>query len=127
MPAVKNVGEPCGRENRMPGSMGGGETSDSRQCRTTLGASRLPDQPPHLPRHHERGPAMDPNPELDHRPPWRSRCTSQTDCPTEPLAYTAKRTASACTEVGVVEPPRALDAFDAFLCVDEPSRGPLAV
>src|SRR3954471_753134 len=46
MPAVKNVGEPCAGEPHARFDGGREETSDSRPCRATLGASRLPDQPP---------------------------------------------------------------------------------
>ena len=43
MPAVKNVGEPCAGEPHARFDGGREETSDSRQCRATPGASRLPD------------------------------------------------------------------------------------
>ena len=46
MPAVKNVGEPCAGEPHARFDGGREETNDSRQCRATPGASRLPDQPP---------------------------------------------------------------------------------
>src|SRR3954452_9116473 len=46
MPAVKNVGEPCAGEPHARFDGGREETSDSRPRRATLGASRLPDQPP---------------------------------------------------------------------------------
>jgi hypothetical protein len=45
MPAVKNIVSRV-RENRMDGRDGTGGNSDSRPCRATLGASRVPDQPP---------------------------------------------------------------------------------
>src|SRR3954447_6971779 len=44
MPAVKNVGEPCAGEPHARFDGGREETSDSRPCRATPGASRLPDQ-----------------------------------------------------------------------------------
>src|SRR4051812_47665611 len=56
MPAVKNVGEPCAGEPHARFDGGREETSDSRPCRATLGASRLPDQPPRsMSRRHSRG------------------------------------------------------------------------
>ncbi len=45
MPAVKNVGEPCAGEPHARFDGGREETSISRPCRATPGASRLPDQP----------------------------------------------------------------------------------
>jgi len=48
MPAVKNVGEPCAGEPHARFDGGREETNDSRQCRATPGASRLPDHPPWL-------------------------------------------------------------------------------
>ena len=46
MPTVKNVGEPCAGEPHARFDGGREETSDSRPCRATPGASRLPDQRP---------------------------------------------------------------------------------
>jgi len=36
----------------------------------------------HLPRGHQRGAGLDPDPQLDRRPTQHSRSTSETDCPT---------------------------------------------